>query len=196
MSYSTIPTLPLGQNVTYHRPESTTLSRVRLDDSALSVMTDLTKVTAVTIAPGTSMNVAAQRMRQRGVRMLLVVENDVIVGLITATDLQSEKPMQFIQRYGGTRNDIMVRDIMTPAAKLEVLCFDDVERAQVGNIVATLEAAGRQHALVVDRLQGNGPQQLRGIFSAAQIARQLDTDLFTQEIAHSFADIESVVMSN
>jgi hypothetical protein len=71
--------------------------------------------------------------------------------------------------------------------------MDDVEKAVVGQIVATLQQSGRQHALVVDRQPVSQTQSLRGIFSAAQIARQLDIDISAPRIAKTFADIERLI---
>ena len=45
--------------------------------------------------------------------------------------------------------------------------------AEVGHIVATLKAAGRQHALVAESGPDGTAQTVRGIFSLSQIARQL-----------------------
>lgn len=195
-NYTPLASSPLESGVTIHRLDRVFSDVVRLDHPATVVMTDLRKVTAVTVAASVSIDVATKRMKQRGVRLLLVVDDhDVIFGLITSTDMQGEKPMQHIQRHGGKRSDILVRDIMTPQDKLEVLCMADVERASVGNIVETLKKAGRQHALVVDRAEPNKPQVLRGIFSASQIARQLDMEIQTNEIAKTFAEIETLLMS-
>ena len=50
-------------------------------------------------------------------RLLFVLDGDrFVVGVITATDLLGEKPMRFVQERGGTRSDILVADIMTPAS--------------------------------------------------------------------------------
>ena len=139
---------------------------------------------------------ADKRMKRRGVRLLLVVDDhDAIVGLITSTDMHGEKPMQHIQKHGGKHSDILVSDIMTPQSRLDVLCMADVVRAKVGNVVETLKQAGRQHALVVDRVEPDKPQVLRGIFSASQIARQLDMEIQTGTIAKTFAEIEVLLMS-
>ena len=194
--YTPLVSSPLESGVTIHRLDRVFMDVVSLDAPASVVMTDLRKVTAVTISGAASIEVAIQRMKQRGVRLLLVVDdNDVIFGLITSTDLQGEKPMQHIQKHGGKHSDILVRDIMTRQEKLEVLCMADVERAKVGDIVETLKYSGRQHALVVDRLEPNKPQVLRGIFSAAQVARQLDMEIQTNEIAKTFAEIESLLIN-
>lgn len=192
--YTPIKAAKLQKGIALHRIEKVYSETVSLDDPAAVVMTDLKKISAVTIRPEISIEIASQRMKQRGVRMLLVTDdNEDIVGIITSTNLQGSKPMKLIQQRGGVYKDIQVRDIMTDHDQLEVLCMDDVEKAVVGQIVATLRQTGRQHALVADRPPGSKTQSLRGIFSAAQIARQLDTDLSAPKIAQTFADIERLI---
>jgi len=69
-----------------------------------------------------------------------------------------------------------------------VLCMEDVRKACVGDILATLKAQGRQHALVVDRTPDRG-QRLRGLFSLSQIGKQLGTSVETIAVASTFAEI-------
>lgn len=196
IEYTPIASVVLEKGASFHRAERTFSGLVKLDDPATVVMTDLKKVSALTIAARASIEAANARMKHRGVRLLLVVDDeDNVVGLITSTDLHGAKPIQFIQKHGGTYHDILVQDIMTPQDKLEVMCMDDVNRCRVGNIVATLKQAGRQHALVVDRHELAGQQVIRGIFSASQIARQLDIDIPATEIAQTFAEIEALLAS-
>jgi CBS-domain-containing membrane protein len=173
------------------QPSQSLPQRVGLDDPAGSVMTDLKQVSAVLIRPGDGVEEANQRMIQHGVRLLLVVdENRKVVGIITATDLLGEKPLQVIAERGCRREDVRVRDIMTPTHRLEVLHMNDVRSAKVGHIVATLKMAGRQHAVVVE-VDHDGKQTIRGLFSATQIARQLDVAIQASEIARTFSEIEA-----
>lgn len=195
-NYLPVSSTRLQSGAAYHRPDHIFMDLISLEDQAMAVMTDLRKITAVTINREATLEIASTRMKQRGVRLLLVVDaGDAIVGLITSTDLAGEKPLQHLQKNGGTWSEILVKDIMTPQDKLEVLCMADVLRAKVGNVVATLKKAGRQHALVVDHIQPGTPQVVRGIFSASQIARQLNTEIQTTEVAQTFAEIEVLLMS-
>src|SRR5690349_6733527 len=69
--------------------------RVTLDDPALTVMTDLERVSAVLIRASDTIEEANRRMIQRGVRLLIVADNArAVAGLITANDILSEKPLQ------------------------------------------------------------------------------------------------------
>ena len=117
--YLPLPSRHLKPKTTFARPTQYLPQRVTLDDPAVNVMTDLKQVVAITIDPEASIENANRVMIRRGVRLLLVVDvNNYLLGIITATDILGEKPMQFIQSHGGTRNEIRVRDIMTPHDQL------------------------------------------------------------------------------
>ncbi len=165
---------------------------VRADSPAVEVMTDLAKIPAATISPDDSLPEANQSMLLRGVRLLLVAGNDGrIRGVLSSTDLLGERPVLVAQNRGIKRNELRVSDVMTAVDNMEVLRINDVARAEVGHIVATLKAATRAHALVVE--DQNGKQVLRGIFSATQIARQLGISVVTHEAARTFAEIEAAI---
>lgn len=188
-SFTPVPTTPLQKGATFHKPRQVMPEHVSNEDPALQVMTDFQVVTAYTIFPLETIEDARAKMIHRGVRMLLVVDDmNHILGLITATDLTGEKPMQVVQNQGIRHSDVMVKDIMTPRERLEVLCMDDVQKACVGDIAATLTAHGRQHALVVDRA-GDRSQMLRGMFSVSQIGKLLGARVETIAVARTFAEI-------
>ncbi len=192
-NYRTLPYSKLEAGITYQRPRQQLPEVVRVDSPATNVMTDLTKVTAITIGPCANVDQAEQRMTASAVRLLLVTDQSHnILGLITLTDLRSEKPVKYQQEVGCKREDIFVRDIMTPQDQLEVLFMVDVVNAKVGDIVETLKRVGRQHALVVD-LDEERRQMVRGIFSTKQISKQLGVNIETAEVAKTFAELEAAL---
>ncbi len=193
--YPALTSIPLEKKgVTIAQPPALLPQSVSLDNPAQDVMTDLMRVRAFTIEPDATIDDASLTMARRSIRLLFVVEGGEVIGLITCTDINSEKPVLFMQTHGINRSDIEVRDIMTSSAQLEAIGIHDVERASVGNIVATMRKAGRQHALVVDSTQGK--QIIRGIFSIKQIAAQLGVEINVSEIAKTFAEIESRLLSS
>lgn len=192
-TYAPLQNYPLKPDSTFARPVQSLPERVKLSDPATDVMTDTKKVSVVSIRANRSMQRANEKMIRYGVRMLLVLdENEQIAGLITATDVLGEKPVRFLQNMGGTSADILVRDIMTPQPELEVMKCEDVQRAKVGQIVATLKKSNRQHALVVTE-GPDGKQTICGLFSITQIARQLGAQVQSFELARTFAEIEAVI---
>ncbi|MFM2407436.1 MAG: hypothetical protein RL358_178 [Pseudomonadota bacterium] len=191
--YVGISACSLQTGAGFVRPMQSLPERVKLSTSALDVMTDLTKVSVISVRAKTSMDKANAKMIRYGVRLLLVLDdNDLVVGLLTAADVLGEKPMSFLQTMGGTHADIMVRDIMTTQRELEALNLNDVKTAAVGDIVATLKQTHRQHALVVT-VGADSKQVVCGLFSITQIARQLGAQTQTFELAHTFSEIEAVI---
>lgn len=176
------------------RPEP----QVRIDSPATAVMTDLRVVTPVTIGSDVSIDEANEVMIDRRVRALFVVDDTKrhMLGVITATDILGERPLQVAQRQEVHRGELVVTDIMTTADALEVVDLHDVMLASVGNIVATLQRSGRQHALAVEVGHGSdaGVITVCGIFSLTQIARQLGISPGSaHDIARTFAEIESAI---
>ncbi len=191
--YNALASTPLKTGSSFVRPTQALPERVKLSDPASNVMTDLTKVSVVSVRAKTSMDKANAKMIKYGVRMLLVLDdNEQLAGLITASDVLGEKPMRYLQNMGGTHADIMVRDIMTPQRELEALNLTDVSNAKVGDIVLTLKKANRQHSLVFST-SSDGMQSVCGLFSITQIARQLGAQVQNFELARTFSEIEAVI---
>lgn len=173
--------------------------RVTADSPAIDVMTDLSRVAAATIDGHATIDEAHHAMIAHGVRALFVVEaGDIVRGIITATDVLGERPIQFAVKRGLRHADVLVRDVMTAAELLEAMAFDDVLNARVGDVVATLRLSGRQHALVIE--PGDKPDRaaamrtLRGMFSVTQIARQLGLPpQSAHDVARTFAEIEAAI---
>jgi CBS domain-containing protein len=165
-------------------------ARVTLESPALHAMTDLARVSPATIRPQAPLAGANQFMITRAVRLLLVVdEHDAILGVITATDILGERPMQAAIERGLRRDDLTVADVMTPAADVEVIALADIEASRVGHVLETLRRLGRQHALVAD-----ADHMVRGIFSISQIARQLGVSVPTGgSVARTFSEIEAAL---
>lgn len=194
VAFKPLPLHALPEKVSYFEPSQELPAQVREDSPAILVMTDLRQQAAVTIEPGVTIGWALQRMRTVGVRLLFVVNNQKeVLGLITSTDIQGERPMQLHRELNIRREEIMVRDIMTPQEQLEVLYMDDVMRASVGDIVSTLKRVGRRHALVLDEDPRSERFAVRGIFSISQIGKQLNRLIDTTEVANTFAEVESAL---
>ena len=193
--YQPLHELRLAPGARYHLPDPAPVADVRADSPALAVMTDLSKVAPITTRSLATIGEANRTMISRGVRALFVVDdNRVILGIITSTDIVSERPIQFAQQRGIRHDEVVVRDIMTPAERLEAMDFEDVLHARVGDVIATLRFSGRQHALVVERDPGAARQTVRGIFSLTQIARQLGlTPQPVHDLGRTFVEIMAAI---
>lgn len=164
-----------------------------LDSAAILVMTDLTRVAAAVASPATTVEEANRYMMRRGVRMLLVLdEEESLAGIVTATDILGEKPVNLARERGVRYSEILVADVMTPVDRLDAFDLHTIEHACVGHVVASLQRSRRHHALVIQQ-DSQGNVEVRGVFSLSQIARQLGTPLRLPEVADNFAEIEAAL---
>ncbi len=190
-AFRSLPSHSLIDAVGLFRNIDTPHAKVKLDSPAVLVMTDLRRSQAVTVDPDKPIDVALQKMKAAGVRLLFVTsDEDRIAGVVTSTDIQGELPVRLQRERLLRREDIVVRDIMTVTPRLELLWVGDVLEASVGDIVETLRKSGRRHALVFDLEPGSGRNAIRGIFSASQISQQLGQVIDLPPVARTFAEVE------
>jgi CBS domain containing-hemolysin-like protein len=190
-TYQPLPFHRLETGAGYFRPRQQLPEHVNEDDPAIDVMTDLSQVTTYTTELATPLSRALETMVKRGVRMLLVRDIDgQIVGLITSRDIEGSKPNRILAKAGGSWEDLLVADIMTLKPKLEVLLMEDVLKARVGDIIATLRQVNRQHAMVLDSDPDTGKPAVRGIFSLSQIGLLLGLDIDPAQQPTTYADLE------
>lgn len=151
-----------------------------------------------TTHPDATVGEAHQAMISHGVRALFVVdETRAVAGIVTSTDILGEGPVRVAHQRAVRRDEVLVRDIMTPAHLMEVMELEQVLESRVGDIVETLKRSARQHAFVIDSASSGAAaltHTVRGIFSLTQIARQLGLPPQSQhDVARTFADIEAVI---
>src|SRR5437660_5524357 len=178
--YQPLPIRELGANAGFRRPLAPQSARVTPQSPAIQAMTDPPRVTPATVRPQAPLADANQFMIARGVRLLLVADDqENVLGVISATDILSERAMRAAIDRGLRRDELTVADVMTPAEQVEVIDYADLQGARVGHVLETLRRAGRQHALVVDfdEIPSARPlappahrTMVRGTFSISQIA--------------------------
>ncbi len=149
-----------------------------LDDPALCVMTDFNLVRPVTCEQDMLIDDGLEKMKTKGVRLLLVCdEKGGIIGLVTAKDIQGEKPVQLVRESGLLHSQLTIRMIMTPRCNIEALSMSTVRNALIGHVVTTLHEMDRRHTLVIDLDPVDNKQIICGMFSSSQIAKQLGIDV-------------------
>jgi CBS domain-containing protein len=158
------------------------LPRLKGESPALAAMTDFSQDSPAVVIPGRHIDDALQDMIAYGVRALLVVQGEGVIGLITAGDIMGERPIQFLQSplcegRPCRHKDIHVADVMTRWADLRPLEFDWVARSTVADVAEMLIGACETHLLVVERSADGAHSVLRGLFSRSRIERQLDRAL-------------------
>lgn len=192
--HKVLPNHTIARNAKINRREQKHRNKVSMSDPAIYVMTDLSQTIPFSVTATASIDEANDRMIAYGVRLLFVTDGkNNLIGLITATDILGEKPMQYITEHGGKREDIMARDIMTTAENIDVLNLSDVESANIGDIIETIKATRRQHLLVVEPTADETTESIRGIFSTSHIANQLGIKIDLSDRASTFADFEKAL---
>ena len=143
-------------------------------DPAIHAVTDFTREHPVTVDEERQIDDALGDMIRLGVRAMLVMREQRIVGLITSYDIQGERPLQFLQTSTYTRHqEIRVGHIMTPWDKLLALDWDGIQSARAGDLLHVLEEAGITHLLVIEAGMRNTPPLVRALVSRARLTRQL-----------------------
>ena len=196
--YRPLHQVKAGVGVTYRLQSPTRELRVQANSPATDVMTDLSRVVAVTTTAGATVDAAHQEMIKHSVRALVVIdEARVVLGIITANDILGERPIQIAQPRGVRHAEVLVGEVMTPADLLEVMELQDVLKVRVGDVVETLKRSGRQHAVVIESGSADATSAtctVRGIFSLTQIARQLGLPpQIGHSVARTFAEIEAAI---
>lgn len=193
-------TLPLQFNrikgpVALPRHARPAVTKARLTDPATSVMTDFTTSAMFSIHHEVQIDQALEYMKAVGVKLLFVLNDDGrLAGLITTTDIQGDRPSRYMRTVDTTltRNEVLVKHIMSALADWIVLDYRDVQRAKIAQIIATFKSAGMRHLVVTDG--GPGDMAVRGVISATRIEQALDITLNIVRRATTFAEIESAVV--
>ena len=183
-AYTPRDCIPLQTNLPIERPEQPP-ELVHFHDSAMQVFTDFTRVYPVTITADRTIDYALHKMKNSGVRLLLVVDKKHhMIGLISAYQIMGDDPVRLAQDRQLDHSQITVGMLMQPQKDIKVLELSHLRDARVGHIVATLHQLEQKYMIVVD--QGN----VSGLFSANQISRQLGRKILQEEMpAHSLAEM-------
>ncbi|CCQ11755.1 hypothetical protein PALB_26560 [Pseudoalteromonas luteoviolacea B = ATCC 29581] len=160
-----------------------------LSSSALKVVTDFTRRLPQVIMKDVDVEHALFMMVNGHVRSKLVIDHDdTFLGVVTAKDLTGRKVLATAQKRNVSRDDITVEDVMTKRSELQAMPYKLVETAKIGDVLETLRELGQQHVLLV-----GDKGALRGMISAADIARALHMPVNILEHARSFKAIFEII---
>jgi CBS-domain-containing membrane protein len=194
-SFQALPSMAMPKHTDLVHLDQRPLRPINLKSPALEVMTDLRIIDPVSIGEDEILRHAHSLMISRGIRLLFVQDEDSrLVGLITASDILGERPVQCMLEHGKRHDEVRVRDVMTPRSELEMLSLADVQHATVGHMVATLKQQGRQHALVAELDLNTGHYQLCGMFSTSHMARRLGMPLNFMRVPQALSEIQHALL--
>jgi CBS domain containing-hemolysin-like protein len=160
-----------------------------LASPAIDLLTDFRQSPIVTVPDSLPIDRALEVMIMAGVRFCFAVTpNHRMVGNITSYDIQGERPLGLSHGSKLARTDIHVRDIMEPLESWQVIDFDEVKSATVGDVIEAFKQSGRRHLVVVERLAGTA--SVRGLLSASRVEAAIDRTLEIYNVPDTFAEIE------
>lgn len=216
--YSPLRCSSIPEQISHLRPPAAP-DRVHPDNPAVDVMTDFTYIQPRITKASVPIDAALEYMKTSGVRSLLVIgPEDDVIGLVSSYDVEGEKPIKLIEQTRVSRAEVTVDQVMTPKRDLQFVDMLSVRNAKVGHVVATLRGHGLRYLLVAQigqeeetPLEGlpdtymrgtewepakiprraSDDRWIRGLFSAAQVSRQLGVELMTvMTPAHSLSELE------
>jgi len=153
-------------------------TRLAADARAVEGMTDFDKECPVVVDAERPIEAALTEMHLLGVRSMVVIHGERVVGLITAEVIEGERPIQFLHSTDCLQDrcrhsDIRVADIMTPWDALPTLALEDIARASLGQVASAMQTARADHLAVVEPDVDSGCLLIRGLFSRARLERHL-----------------------
>ncbi|PCI17474.1 MAG: histidine kinase [Piscirickettsiaceae bacterium] len=150
---------------------------VSIESPALDFFTDFNNVMPLVTLSSTLITNLQELMVKAHVKLKFVIdENESFIGVISTSDIIARKIVLKVSE-GYKREELKVFDLMKPKNELIALDINEVENAQIGDIIDALKESGQQHCLVLDR----ATHKIRGIFSASDISRKLQLSIYIQD---------------
>ena len=195
-TYTPLSLYKVQPNISFINKSDSAKALLSPEDLALNLLTDFHLTPAISALAATQIDEALTQMICSGVRLLFVVDAGFkILGSITSYDIQSEKPMRYLQsrdcRIGiCSREDILVQDIMTPLYKWKVINYSQLTNATIADVAATFKELGQRHLIVVEPVNGHNAQVVRGLVSLTDLERAIGKSFEPVKVANSFAEIK------
>ena len=183
--------LPLSSMTT--APQLPKVQRLALPhDPALSLLTDLHHSACVVASHRDGLDQTLHLMLRAGVRMVFVAGADgELVGMVTAEDIQGERPVQRASAQLIPHHELTVFDVMIPVGHWDTVELSQVRTARLGDIAETMHEHGLRYLLVTQNKEGR--TTLRGLFSARRLEMAMNTTIEHDLHSRSFAELEQVL---
>lgn len=159
-----------------------------IDDPAISVMTDFTRLPPCTTNENVPIQTALQQMKMSKVRSLFVVDaHDLILGHISARDIQSPKAAMIAGQQGIKPFEVTVKMLMAPFNEMNTLQFNELSNMRVGHITRLFHDLGTNYIFVLEA------EAMRGMFSISRVSQQLGENMMGDLSSHSVAEMTHLI---
>ncbi len=109
--------------------------------------------------------------------VLVLDEDRRLAGIISGRDVQGVKPAQISQAQRIRREEVTAKMLMVSCDAIIAVDYHALEKARIGNVVATLNSQKKRYILVVEKEENSGQEQIRGLIIAAKLSEQLGQDI-------------------
>ena len=183
-----LPLMPMAGQALL--PQS--LPSAALTDPAASQLTDLRLAPCVTVDHHDGIAQTLHVMQRARVRMAFVTGvGGELVGLVTADELQGERPLLRAMADHVGIEELTLDQVMAPLNEWLVVDAWQIEHSRLGNVAATMREHGLRYLLVVERDERS--TEIRGLISARRLEQVLGIDLDSRLHSRSFAQIEAAL---
>jgi CBS domain-containing protein len=145
------------------------LPQLRLQDAAVSAMHDFACEPPLTLTEDHSLEAALDDMFRLGVRALLVVREQTVVGLITAEDARAARLPPPLRTH---RRDLRVAEVMTASLDVPAIDWQTLQESRVSDLVEIFDATKLSH-LIVLQSETATLSSVRGMIHRDRMQRQL-----------------------
>ena len=154
---------------------------IHLDDPATEAFIDFKKIPAATVSPKTELNHLLSLVQDSNRYVLMVTNNkQQLVGLISAAYLLSSMPIRLIAENDLKHEEVTAEMLMTPVEKIVRLDAWTLTHSCVGHIIATLQAANKNYAVVIEKTEAEHGE-IMGIFALPLINKHMIEDVNLKE---------------
>ncbi len=159
-----------------------------LTSPASDLMVDYAKESPVMVDYRYPAAQALELLHKTSDRLIIVLDSaQHFWGLISTEKLNSQELIKRISS-GHKREDLTVADFVNSRDTVKALSIDDLQQANVADVLLALRDNGLQYCLVIDE----ATQRIRALLSASEIGRKLGLELPVSPSVR-FSEIAAVI---
>ena len=163
---------------------------VHMDTPAMEVLIDFKKRAPLLISSSQNIHDALSQMQlHRALSLFVTDENQAIIGLISAKDIQGLKPIMLAREQACTPKEVTLYQMMQPLSSFYAMDSDVAGSAYVGHIAKLLHDLNCEFLFVTENDE-NGEKAIRGLFSAPKLSHQLDDFVGGDFSAHNISELQ------
>ncbi|MDO3387878.1 CBS domain-containing protein [Gilvimarinus sp. SDUM040013] len=158
---------------------------ISLTSPAELVFWDFEYAPPMIVSPAVSVDDAAYLMHVTNAKLKLVIDSRKrLSGIISLRDIESVKVLATASAMGVGRQDLTVKDIMTPIVRLNGIHRKDLNEARIKDLLDILEFEGQHYLLIL-----GDQNEVCGLVSAEEISHRLGRQINIEPVVHNFSDV-------